>query len=448
MSRFWIRAALAVAALAALALATTAAAGANWGWALFSGGLLGIGAHHLRHLVRLIRWARAPIGTPVPPASGIWSWAFAALSRRSRIAMEARQQLTENLERFLDAAQAMPDGVIILSRQNAVEWLNAAAESQFGLDAERDLGSPLTNMVRQPEFVAYLEAADFHEPLAMRAVRGEPRTYSVHLIPFGEGRKLVVSRDISHLERLETMRRDFVANVSHELKTPLTVVRGFVETVLDGLRDMEPAEAEHYLTLAEEQAARMQRLVDDLLTLSELETGSPPPLDERVDVQALIAELAAEAEALSAGRHTLQVLPGVPATLIGSAREIRSAFANLVSNAIRYTPESGTVTLGWSATPDGGGAFAVADTGIGIEARHIPRLTERFYRVDRGRSRESGGTGLGLAIVKHVLSRHQAVLDIVSEPGRGSRFTARFPPRRLRVAPPATQRRPSAGPSS
>jgi two-component system phosphate regulon sensor histidine kinase PhoR len=446
LARFWIRAALAVAALAALALGVAAAAGANWGWAAFSGGLLLIGAHHLRHLVRLIRWARAPLGTPVPPASGIWSWAFAALSRRSRTATEARQQLTENLERFLDAAQAMPDGVVILSRSNAIEWLNAAAERQFGLDAERDLGSPVTNMVRQPEFVAYLEAADFREPLAMRAVRGEPRTYSVHLIAFGAGRKLVLSRDISHLERLETMRRDFVANVSHELKTPLTVVRGFVETVLDGLHDMEPAEAEHYLTLAEEQAARMQRLVDDLLTLSELETGSPPPLDERVDVQSLIAELAAEAEALSAGRHVLRVDPGEPAALIGSAREIRSAFANLVSNAIRYTPDGGTVAMSWSATPEGGGEFAVADSGIGIEARHIPRLTERFYRVDRGRSRESGGTGLGLAIVKHVLSRHQAVLDIRSEPGKGSRFTARFPPKRLREIAAAAPWRPSAAP--
>lgn len=441
MLRFWIGAALTVAVLAALALSTAALAGANWGWALFSAGLLLAGAHHLRCLVRLIRWARTPIGTPVPPASGIWSWAFAALSRRSRIAMEARQQLTENLERFLDAAQAMPDGVIILSRHNAIEWLNAAAENQFGLDAERDMGSAVTNMVRQPEFVAYLEGADFREPLAMRAVRGEPRTYSVHLIPFGEGRKLVVSRDISHLERLETMRRDFVANVSHELKTPLTVVRGFLETVLDGVRELDPGEAEHYLTLAEEQAARMQRLVDDLLTLSELETGSPPPLDEMVDVQALIAEVARDAEALSAGRHTLKVEPGEAAALIGSAREIRSAFANLVSNAIRYTPAGGTVTLGWSMTPDGGATFAVADTGIGIEARHIPRLTERFYRVDRGRSRESGGTGLGLAIVKHVLSRHQAALEILSEPGKGSRFTARFPARRLRAPSAVAQRR-------
>jgi two-component system phosphate regulon sensor histidine kinase PhoR len=227
------------------------------------------------------------------------------------------------------------------------------------------------------------------------------------------------------------MRREFVANVSHELRTPLTVVAGFLET----LREEPDAEARgRYIDLMDEQSRRMLRLVEDLLTLSALESSPPPPLDERVDVSALVARLGADARALSGGRHRIEAAGEAGLDLLGSEKEITSAFGNLVTNAIRYTPEGGTVRLSWRASGEGA-EFDVEDTGIGIAPEHIPRLTERFYRVDRGRSRESGGTGLGLAIVKHALSRHDATLHIISRAGAGSRFSARFAGPRVPRAP-------------
>jgi two-component system phosphate regulon sensor histidine kinase PhoR len=431
VKRLWAGAAIYGAGLFLASLAAAAAGGAAWAWALLALGLLPAVLRHQLNLVKLHRWANEPIGTPVPYGAGVWGWVFAALSRRARAAHGQRQELSVALERLLDAAQAMLDGVIILNRHNAIEWLNAAAERQFGLQAQGDIGVPITNLVRQPDFVAFLEAGVYGEPLVIHPGRDAGRAYSLQVISFGDAQKLIVSRDVTHLERLERMRRDFVANVSHELKTPLTVVRGFVETLADNLHDLSPEETERYLALTGEQTRRMQRLVDDLLTLSELENGTPLPFDEEVGVQAVIADVARDIEILSAGRHEIVVDPGPPAVLLGSGRELRSAFANLASNAVRYTPPGGRVSLAWSIEPDAGGSFSVRDTGIGIEANHIPRLTERFYRVDRGRSRESGGTGLGLAIVKHILTRHQAKLEIASEPGNGSCFTVRLPARRV-----------------
>jgi two-component system phosphate regulon sensor histidine kinase PhoR len=432
VKRLWVGAALYGAVLTLFSLIAAARGGAAWGWALLAAGLLLALLRHLNNLANLYRWANQPIGTPVPYGSGAWGWVFAALSRRARAAQGQRQELSVALERLLDAAHAMLDGVIILNRLNAIEWLNAAAERQFGLKSRDDIGVPITNLVRQPAFVAYLDSGVYAEPLVIHAAWDGGRAYSVQVIPFGDAQKLIVSRDVTHLDRLERMRRDFVANVSHELKTPLTVVLGFVETLVDHLHDLSPEEADRYLALTEEQTKRMQRLVDDLLTLSELETGTPLPFDDEVAVQAVTADVARDAEALSAGRHQIVVDPGQPALLLGSARELRSAFTNLASNAVRYTPPGGTVSMVWSMETDGSGRFSVRDTGIGIEAHHIPRLTERFYRVDRGRSRESGGTGLGLAIVKHILTRHQANLEITSEPGRGSCFTVKLPARRVR----------------
>jgi two-component system phosphate regulon sensor histidine kinase PhoR len=252
----------------------------------------------------------------------------------------------------------------------------------------------------------------------------------VHLVPFSEDMLLLMSEDITQGERLQTMRRDFVANVSHEMRTPLTVVAGFLETVIDGLDDLEKEDIAHYLGLAHEQAGRMQRLIQDLLTLSALESDAPILVEEPVDMASLLQEVLQEARAVSAGRHRIDFDCGTHARLLGNAKELYSAMANLAINAVRYTPEGGRIQISWRQR---GSVveYAVKDDGIGIAPEHIPRLTERFYRVDRGRSRETGGTGLGLAIVKHVLSRHQGDLLIDSEPGRGSTFTACFPARRL-----------------
>jgi two-component system phosphate regulon sensor histidine kinase PhoR len=397
--------------------------------------LLALRWHDRRQLRRLIRWAAQPLGTPVPDAGGKWGDAFLTLHKRARQATEQRQQLHEALERFRQAAQAMPDGVVMLSGKRAIEWLNSQAEQLLGLDSRYDIGAPIVNLVREPVFVAALQGQPDSEPTLLHSTRQPGRVLLIHAVPFGRGQRIMLLvRDVSQSERLATMRRDFVANVSHELKTPLTVVAGFVETLADGWQDLSVAETQ-LLALAGEQAARMQRLIDDLLTLSTLETDAPSA-EERIDVVALLAELREEAAALSAGCHQIVLIDEGPAVLLGNPRELRSAFGNLSANAVRYTPAGGRIELRWQWQDDGA-AWVVSDSGIGIEAQHIPRLTERFYRVDRGRSRETGGTGLGLAIVKHVLERHGGHLRIDSSPGRGSRFAACLPARRV-VAPPPT----------
>ncbi|MFA6311160.1 MAG: phosphate regulon sensor histidine kinase PhoR [Sterolibacterium sp.] len=403
-------------------------------WALVAvlGLLLVFGMHHLHQMSRLMRWLEAPSDTPVPAGGGAWEVIFAALHRRARLAAEERQQLSTALERFLLAGQALPDGVVILDASHAIEWLNATAENHLGLSREQDTGSPITNLLREPDFIGYIEAGQYGEPLLLHPVRNPGCLLSLTVVPYGDARSLLLSRDISQIEKLETMRRDFVANVSHELKTPLTVVNGFVETLIDGLPDLPEEDAKHFLTLAHEQAQRMQRLIEDLLTLSALETGRPPPSEESVALDELLAEVADEARALSGGRHQIELIGLGGDRLLGSRIELRSALGNLVSNAVRYTPAGGAIRIAWEKAADGSGAFSVRDNGIGIESQHLPRLTERFYRVDRGRSRESGGTGLGLAIVKHALTRHQAVLDISSDLGRGSTFTVRFPAQRVK----------------
>jgi two-component system phosphate regulon sensor histidine kinase PhoR len=290
------------------------------------------------------------------------------------------------------------------------------------------------NLVRSPEFLGYLEAADFREQVVIEQARA-PSMLSMRIVPFGEDDRLLLCRDVTQGEALARMRRDFIANVSHELKTPLTVVAGFVETMQD--LDLDSRQRARYLGLMHEQTRNMERLVDDLLALSALESEHNPPHDDAFAIVPLVLQLSSDAKALSKGEHEVTLDIGEAATVSGDRQELASAFGNLVSNAVRYTPAGGSIRLEWRVDADGSGVFAVADTGIGIASEHIPRLTERFYRVDRGRSRNTGGTGLGLAIVKHVLIRHQAELEIRSAPGTGSTFAVRLPPRRVRRAPAA-----------
>jgi len=415
-----------------LAVAVAAgAAGLLWGWRGVAAVLALALLFHTVQIAALLRWLRRPARDALPAGRGLWEEAFATLHRHLKDRDEERERLRAALARFRDAGRALPDGVVILDREYHIEWANPTAARHFSIDARRDLGRPVTNFLRHPDFVAWLEAGDFREPLVLRGVRGET-VLLVRLIEYGDEQKLLNSRDITAPEKLETMRRDFVANVSHELKTPITVLAGFVETLADAKIEMSAAQRRRYLALMAEQARRMQQLIEDLLTLSALES-SPAPADEQaIDMRAFVGQLAEEARALSAGRHNVAVDVDAQSRLVGSARELHSAFSNLVSNAVRYTPEGGTVTLSWRLQ-QAHGVFAVQDTGIGVETRHIPRLTERFYRVDQGRSRDSGGTGLGLAIVKHVLTRHQASLEVESEFGKGSTFRAAFPA--ARVAP-------------
>ena len=297
------------------------------------------------------------------------------------------------------------------------------------------MGQSITFLVRQPQFVEYLKRQG-GDPLTLKQSRGADYILSVQVVPYGNRQKLVISRDVTDLERVETMRRDFIENVSHELRTPLTVLCGFLETLSDtGGTDGELLRRS--LPLMADQARRMQRLVEDLLTLSRLESSHNPPREEEIDVGELARDLHQDALALSGGRHRVLLDVKCRDGLLAAEEELRSAFGNLISNAVRYTQERGEVTIGWRRQGEEA-VFSVHDTGIGIAPQHIPRLTERFYRVDRSRSRETGGTGLGLAIVKHVLSRHQGRLETTSEPGRGSTFSAVFPAERL-IARPAEE---------
>lgn len=384
---------------------------------------------HVFYLGRLLRWANGPVDAPVPTGPGVWDLVFAGLHRRSRHRREQQRSLGEALERFRSAIQALPDGIIVFNRTRQIDWINTQAEAQFLLDAAVDRGQVLTNLLRVPEFINYLDSGHYSEALVLDNPRNRGQTLWLRVIPYAEGETLLLSRDISQQERLERMRRDFVANVSHELKTPLTVVAGFAE-MLGDQDELDSATTRHYMHLISEQAARMQNLISDLLTLSSLETTQTIEHEEWVEVEPLLQAIKADTEVLSGSRHQVNLTIEGIKRVRGCPGELRSAFANLASNAVRYTPEGGHIDLAWHADA-GGGHFSVTDTGIGIASQHLPRLTERFYRVDRGRSRGTGGTGLGLAIVKHILNRHQGNLSIASEVGKGSCFTAHLPARRL-----------------
>ena len=424
MNRVWRDGLFAPALVAAGTFLTWAIAGVGWALVALAVGAAALVAFHLHHLSIVTRWAAGPLEAPVPDGRGPWAQTFSALHRRTRLRQSVQRDLRHVIERFRNAAQAIPDGVIVLDARNRIEWANPRAVEQLELDLEHDVGQPLINLLRVPEFLRYLEAGDFRDAVLVEQPQRR-LSLSMQIVPFGIEDKLLLCRDVTQLEAISRMRRDFIANVSHELKTPLTVVSGFVETMQD--LDLEPRQRTQYLRLMQEQSRNMQRLVDDLLTLSALESEQNPAHDAAFAVVPLMLELSADAKALSRGEHSITLDIGRAASIVGSRDEMKSAFGNLVSNAIRYTPQGGAIALQWRIDDDGSGVFAVRDSGIGIAPEHIPRLTERFYRVDRSRSRATGGTGLGLAIVKHVLLRHRGELEVESVPGRGSTFSVRLP---------------------
>ncbi len=436
MSRIWWPLTLRLALLAGLAFAAWLIDGIVVALSLVAGFLLFMVLNHARHLARLSKWLTDPRPEALPSGSGIWEDVFAAFYHLLRRQRRSESRLTATLHDFQRAGMAMPDGLVILDGANRIEWCNPKSERHFGLDTNRDFGQLVTHLVRQPQFAEAL-GGSYTEPLTMRAHGGD-LVLSVLIVPYEENRKLIISRDVTDRERVETMRRDFVANVSHELRTPLTVIGGFLETIAD-METPNPELIRRSVPLMSDQAKRMQTLVEDLLTLSRLESEGNPAREEPVNVPDIARGLYHDALALSAGRHKVTLLLESPDWINGAEDELRSAFGNLVSNAIRYTPAGGEVRLSWKAGSDGGAVFSVRDTGIGIDAQHLPRLTERFYRVDRGRSRETGGTGLGLAIVKHVVNRHAAKLDVSSEPGRGSCFSVIFPASRIEETRSAVQ---------
>ena len=434
MNDIWKGFSIRLAVVLGVAGLTWLASGKTAAYAVLAVLLLVMLLHHIVHLSRLSQWLKDPRPEGIPDSSGSWENVFSAFYHLLRRQRRSESRLTATLQDFRQAGMAMPDGLVILDGQNQIEWCNPKAELHFGLDLRLDTGQLITHLVRQPQFAEALDAEGYGDPLTLKGARGGALILSVLIVPYEANRKLIISRDVTDRERVETMRRDFVANVSHELRTPLTVIGGFLETIAD-MENPDPALIRRSVPLMSDQAKRMQGLVEDLLTLSRLESESNPAREEPVNAPDVVRELYHDALALSGGKHKVQLLLESPAWINGAADELRSAFGNLVSNAVRYTPAGGEVRLSWRDGEDGGAVFAVRDTGIGVAPQHIPRLTERFYRVDRGRSRETGGTGLGLAIVKHVVNRHAARLEVVSEPGRGSCFSVVFPPGR--VARPA-----------
>ena len=369
-------------------------------------------------------------GAGVSSLSGFgpaWSEIFFRLQRIITGLRKDIEQIERQHKRFIEAFQASPNGIVMLDDQDQIEWCNAIAEQFLGLQFKRDALQRIHYIVRKPEFVQYMINRQFEEPVVLEKMGSvSSLILRLQVFPFSENRRLILIQDITDLSKAEAMRRDFVANVSHEMRTPLTVMMGFLETVQT--LELPPEQKAQYLEMMMDQGKRMKNLVEDLLTLANLEANTQPAPMNSISMSYLISLIKNDAYALSQGKHSLNFDLKTPCNLLGEEREVLSAFSNLVSNAIRYTPNVGSVSATWSVNAAGEGEFTVTDTGSGISPEHIPRLTERFYRVDRSRSRETGGTGLGLAIVKHVANRHQANLVIESTPGRGSTFILRFPP--------------------
>jgi two-component system phosphate regulon sensor histidine kinase PhoR len=408
--------------------------GAATGWAIFSLGLLLMVLVSGLQLSRIARWVHN-IDEPPPPSVGPWDEVLAPIYRKLKQNRLDLQERSRNFHRALLAAEALPDGALTLAPDKSLLWCNQTAAGHLGLNLDQDRGHSILNVLRAPAFARYANQDAWDRPLILHLGRGhQARTLMLHLAPYGTGQFLMVTRDITQIERLENTRKDFVANVSHEMRTPLTVLSGFVETLLDmPAGALSEEQQRHYLTLMAQQAHNMQALVADLLTLSSLES-TPNSDGTHVHMAALIRTALDQAHALSGNQHQFITHLDDGLGILGKDTELASAIGNLLTNAVRYTPPGGAITITWEQQPDGNAIYSVQDTGIGIDSDDIPRLTERFFRVNRGRSRETGGTGLGLAIAKHVALRHDARLDIRSTPGEGSTFSIVFPATRIRRA--------------
>jgi two-component system phosphate regulon sensor histidine kinase PhoR len=383
----------------------------------------------LLSLYRLDWWLRRRSTSDPPDIGGAWGDVISQVVRLHRRKNYHKQRFVSLFRQIQRSTAALPDGVIILNGQREITWFNRMAAKLLNLKRPADLGLRIDNLVRQPQFAAYLSNEQFANPVVIRNGGAVERFLSLQLVPYGEDQQLLLVRDVSRQMRLEAMRKDFVANASHELRSPLTVISGYLET-LSQEPGLDP-DIKGPIGEMRRQAERMTTIVEDLLELSRLEATEGEIAGEPVDVAALVAMLRKDVLARPTHPRDVRVRIESPIALIGNESEIHSAFSNLVDNAAKYTPAEGWIEMRWWVDEEGG-HFAVRDSGIGIPAEHIPRLTERFYRVDAGRTRATGGSGLGLAIVKHVLQHHGATLDIQSAQGQGSTFTCHFPEHRLK----------------
>ena len=402
----------------------------EYAWSL----VLGLGAYlawHIKQLLRLYIWLRDRKPDEAPPEGyGLWGEVFDNIYHLQRRDQRVRGRLQAVIDRVQDSTAALRDAVIMLDSDGNLEWWNRAAETLLGLKTPQDSGQPITNLVRHPRFKEYFEQGNYQEALELPSPVNDHQRLQLQITQYGNADHLMLVRDVTRIHQLEQMRKDFVANVSHELRTPLTVIAGYLETLLDNVEDVNPRWV-RALQQMQQQGARMQNLLNDLLLLAKLEATDYPSDNQPVPVDLLLLSIKNDAQALSATRnHRISLEADASVRLKGSEAELRSAFSNLVFNAVKYTPDEGEIRIRWWHD-DTGAHFSVSDSGIGIEAKHLPRLTERFYRVDSSRASHTGGTGLGLAIVKHVLLRHRARLGITSVPGKGSTFTCHFPPQQV-----------------
>ncbi|MFM7571370.1 MAG: phosphate regulon sensor histidine kinase PhoR [Betaproteobacteria bacterium] len=400
-------------------------------FALLGGALVVVVLYQASFVSQLTAWANLPRNRPLPIGWGIWTPLIERLNRFSRQQQASLSELSSELERIHAAVDRLPDGLVLLDRYDHVSWSNQAAQSLHGIFGTQ---RPVHHFIRQPEFAEMLQRRGGGPQTQLLQLNTQPgRTFELQLHETDAEHRLLITRDITDQAKLDAVRSDFVANVSHEIRTPATVIAGFAETLLS--LELDEKSRREYLSAILRQSETMGRLVGDLLLLSSLERATDRMEESPVELQPLLESLIYEARALSAGRHKISLEFDGPARLLAAPAEIESALRNLITNAVRYTPDGGSITVSWRARDDEGW-LAVRDTGVGIAAEHMPRITERFYRVDRSRSRDTGGTGLGLAIVKRIANRHHASLRIDSEPGRGSTFTLRFPARRMVADPP------------
>jgi two-component system phosphate regulon sensor histidine kinase PhoR len=391
--------------------------------------LLGYTFRNLFNLQRLTEWLGDPQANGIPIRFGLWGDIYARIARIAARQAQREARLTSMLNEYAASTSALPDATVALDAQGRIRWFNDAASTLLGLQAAKDVGQPLMNLFRNPEVAAMLKARDYRSNLQTSAPGAIERRLEVRVTPYGEDQVLLIARDITERLRQERVRKDFVANVSHELRTPLTVLSGFVENLQDDDAMQDPR-LHRPLDLMAQQTARMRQIVEDLLLLARLESETTSSRLDPVSIAELLQVVADECSAVAESVPSLRLDIGWDRRVLGDETQLRSAVTNLVVNAVHHTPSDGLITLSWQPDLDAG-VLGVVDTGEGIAPEHIPRLTERFYRVDSGRSRERGGTGLGLAIVKHIIARHDAELEIESRPGQGSRFNIRFPASRL-----------------
>ena len=379
---------------------------------------------HFWNLLRLSWWLWVDRSMTPPPGRGSWDPLLYGLHQMQLRNKKRRKELGNLIKRFRSGAESLPDAVVLTTEEGTIFWCNGLAQQLLGLRWPDDNGQNILNLLRYPEFTRYLSQKDFARPLTL--VLNNGRHLEFRVMPYSDEQWLLVARDVTQMHQLEGARRNFFANVSHELRTPLTVLQGYLEMMQD--QTLEGPLREKALGTMREQTSRMEGLVKQLLTLSKIEAAPAMVLNEKIDVPLMLRVVEREAQTLSQQRQTLQFDIDSTLKVFGNEEQLRSAISNLVYNAVNHTPDGTYITVSWKRIA-GGACFSVADTGPGISAEHIPRLTERFYRVDKARSRQTGGSGLGLAIVKHALSHHDARLHIESQPGKGTTFSFVLPER-------------------